>query len=105
QSAFEKIETAKHKFPATPVIVLGNEMSAQLVLAALRAGADEFIDREADATQIGLAVRGCLDRTADTPSASRARIAGVLSALASEQDQDFAVNLAVRAAKLSPSEM
>lgn len=105
QTAFGKIEAAKRRYPSTPVVVLGNEMSAQLVLAALRAGADEFVDREADTPQIALAIRGCLDRTADIPFASRAKIAGVLSALPNDSDQDFAVNLAVRAAKLSPNGM
>jgi pilus assembly protein CpaE len=105
QTAFEKIEAAKRKFPETPVIVLGNEMSAQLVLAALRAGAAEFVDRDADPAQIGMAIRVCLDRKSASPSSSRAKIAGVLSALPSEQDGDFALNLAVRAAKLMPGEM
>jgi pilus assembly protein CpaE len=105
QTAFERIETARRRYPAIPVIVLGNEMSAQLVLAALRAGADEFLDREADAPHLALAIRACLARQADAPATSRARMAGVLSALASEQDQDFALNLAVRAATLAPQEM
>ncbi|HTT96773.1 MAG TPA: hypothetical protein VMF58_01885 [Rhizomicrobium sp.] len=105
QTAFEKIEAAKRKFPDKPVIVLGNEMSAQLVLAALRAGADEFVDRDAQPVEIGTAIHVCLDKKSAAPSSSRARIAGVLSALASEQDSDFALNLAVRAAKLVPDEM
>jgi pilus assembly protein CpaE len=105
QTAFERIEATKRMFPTAAVIVLGNEMSAQLVLAALRAGADDFIDREADARQISLAICGSLARTADAPHSSRAKIAGVLGALSSEQDQDFAINLAVRAAKRSPGEM
>ena len=105
QTAFEKIEAAKSKFPAVPVIVLGNEMSAQLVLAALRAGAADFVDREAEALHLCLAIRGCLDRTADTSAPSRAKIAGVLSGLECEQDQDFALNLAVRAAMRQPQEM
>ncbi len=105
QTAFERIEAAKRRFPAAPVIVLGNEMSAQLVLTALRAGADDFVDREADAAQINLAICGSLARIADAPHPSRAKIVGVLGALSSEQDQDFALNLAVRAAKRSPDEM
>ena len=38
QTAFERIASAKRQFPTVPVIALGNEMSAQLVLAA--AGAE-----------------------------------------------------------------
>jgi pilus assembly protein CpaE len=99
-SAHERIAEAKHRFPAVPVIALGNEMSAQLVLAALRAGADDFLDREAAPEQIQAAIRACLARSG-TANAPRAKIAGVLSALPNEHDQDFALNLAVRAAKRS----
>ena len=99
QSAFDCISEAKRRFPATPIIALGNEMSAQLVLAALRAGADDFVDREAGADQLQTAIRVCLERKAPTAGTARGRVAAVLSALPSEQDQDFALNLAVRAAR------
>lgn len=99
QTAFERISALKRQFPATPVIVFGNEMSAQLVLVALRAGAQDFVDRDAGAEQIRLAIRGCLDKTADASHLPRAKIAGVLSPLSCELDQDFALNLAVRIAK------
>jgi pilus assembly protein CpaE len=105
QTAFEKIEAAKRLFQETPVLVLGNELSAQLVLAALRAGADEFVDRDADPAEISTAIHVCLDKKAALPALSHAKIAGVLSALVSEHDSDFALNLAVRAAKLTPDEM
>jgi pilus assembly protein CpaE len=103
-TAHERIAEAKRRFPAVPVIALGNEMSAQLVLAALRAGADDFLDREASSEQIQAAIRACLARSGaeQTP---RAKIAAVLSPLSSEQDQDFALNLAVRAAKRAAGQM
>ncbi len=104
-SAYERIAEAKRNFPAVPVIALGNEMSAQLVLAALRAGADDFLDREAGTEQLQSAIQACLTRRGATPDTARAKIAGVLSALPSEQDQDFALNLAVRAAKRTPGGM
>jgi pilus assembly protein CpaE len=99
QSAFECIAEAKRHFPATPVIALGNEMSAQLVLAALRAGADDFVDRQADADQLQAAICTCMTRQSPAAATGRGRVAAVLSALPSEQDQDFALNLAVRAAR------
>ncbi|HVU22389.1 MAG TPA: hypothetical protein VHE09_16785 [Rhizomicrobium sp.] len=104
-TTFEKIEAAKRGFPTTPVIVLGNEMSAQLVLVALRAGADEFVDREAGADQLRIVLRGCLTKAKDSPHPSRAKVAGVLAGLPGDLDQDFARNLAVRAAKHAPGEM
>jgi pilus assembly protein CpaE len=105
KSAYERIAEARQHFPAVPVIALGNEMSAQLVLAALRAGADDFLDREADSEQLQSAIQACLKRRGVVQDNARAKIAGVLSALPSEQDQDFALNLAVRAAKRAPADM
>src|SRR6185437_16088617 len=65
-SAHERIADAKKRFPGIPVVALGNEMSAQLVLAALRAGADDFLDREASPEQIQAAIRACLTRNGAT---------------------------------------
>ena len=62
KSAYERIAEARQHFPSVPVIALGNEMSAQLVLAALRAGADDFLDREADSEQLQSAIQACLKR-------------------------------------------
>lgn len=98
QTTFERIATARRQFPSIPVIALGNEMSAQLVLAALRAGADEFVDRSASSDQMQAAIRNCLAQSREQRRQSRARMAAILSPLPSEQDQDFALNLAVRAA-------
>lgn len=105
QTAFERVAAAKRKFPAAPIVVLGNEMSAQLVLAALRAGATDFLDRDAGVEQIRLALQSCLTKADDVQHRPRSRIAGVLSALPSEQDQDFALNLAIRAAGRMPDGM
>lgn len=98
QTAFERIATARRQFPSVPVIALGNEMSAQLVLAALRAGADDFVDRGANSDQMQTAIRNCLAQSREPRRQGRARMAAILSPLPSEQDQDFALNLAVRAA-------
>ena len=98
QTVFERISTARRQFPSVPVIALGNEMSAQLVLAALRAGADDFVDRGASFDQMQTAIRSCLAQNREPRRQGRARMAAVLSPLPSEQDQGFALNLAVRAA-------
>jgi pilus assembly protein CpaE len=97
-TAHERIVEAKRRFPGVPLIALGNEMSAQLVLAALRGGADDFLDREAGTDQIRAAIRTSMARNGSENTA-RAKIAAVLSPLPGEQDQDFALNLALRAAK------
>lgn len=103
QTAFERISSARRHFPAIPMIALGNEMSAQLVLAALRAGADDFVDRGASPSQIHAAIQSCLAQSREPQRKSHAQLAGILSPLPSEQDQDFALNLAVRAASRTQS--
>ncbi len=99
RTAFEHITDARRHFPAVPVIAMGNEMSAQLVLAALRAGAADFVDREASAEQLQLSIETCVERGGGARAQGRSRVAAILSGIPGEQDQDFALNLAVRAAK------
>jgi pilus assembly protein CpaE len=105
QTAFERIANAKRIYPSVPVIVLGNEMSAQLVLAALRAGAADFVDRTAQSQQIKMSIQTILAEVKSLHGQRNAKIAGVLSALPCDLDQDFALGLAARAAKRSNEEM
>jgi pilus assembly protein CpaE len=105
KTAFERIVDARRQFPSVPVIAMGNEMSTQLVLAALRAGASDFIDREAGVEQMQLSLQTCLSNNASAQRHSRSRVAAVLSSSPNEHDQDFALNLAVRAARRDPGEM
>ncbi|MGN6148829.1 MAG: hypothetical protein ACTHPD_09845 [Rhizomicrobium sp.] len=105
ETAFEKIGAIKKRFATTPVIVLGNEMSAPLVLAALRAGAHNFLDRAADSAQIRAAIDDCLAQSAPSRLPARAKMGCVLNALPGELDQDFALNLALRAAMRTSGQM
>ena len=102
--AFERIAAAKRQFPAVPVVAMGNEMSAQLVLAAMRAGADDFLDREAAPDEWQAVLEKGL-RKAPSGAPGRAGMIAILSGWPSEQDQDFALNLAVRAARRKPEAM
>jgi pilus assembly protein CpaE len=102
--AFERITAAKRQFPAVPVVAMGNEMSAQLVLAAMRAGADDFLDREAAPDEWQAVLEKGL-RKAPAGAPGRAGMIAILSGRPSEQDQDFALNLAVRAARRKPEAM
>ena len=100
--AFQRIAAAKRQFPAVPVVAMGNEMSAQLVLAAMRAGADDFLDRDAAPDEWQAVLENGL-RKAPTGLPSRAGMIAILSGWPSEQDQDFALNLALRAARRRPA--
>lgn len=47
RTAFERLAIVREWFPALPMIVIGNESGVQLILTAMRAGAQDFIDRDA----------------------------------------------------------
>lgn len=101
-TAFERIADARRRFPSLPVIAMGNEMSAQLVLAALRAGATDFIDRDAGREEMRQAIQACLSHHGAPAGTGKSRIVGILSSMPGDLDQDFCLNLAVRAAKREP---
>lgn len=105
RTTFERIAEAKRQFPSLPVIAMGNEMSAQLVLAAFRAGANDFIDREAPPHQIHQSIEACLAHRGKPVHSGRAQLLGVLSGLPDACDQDFSLNLAVRAARNAPKNL
>jgi pilus assembly protein CpaE len=102
-TAFERIAAARRRFPAAQVIALGNEMSAQLVLAALRAGASDFVDRDAAPDEW----RALLNAGSAAPQCGpgHAATAAILSAVPNVLDEDFALNLALRAARQAPQAM
>ena len=101
RTAFERLSSMREWFADLPMIVIGNEAGAQLILTAMRAGAQDFIDRDAAADDIRTIVSRHL-------SAERARAASsshlltVLSVGAGEEDGDFALNMAVSIASARP---
>jgi pilus assembly protein CpaE len=95
---FERASSARKIFPGLPMIVIGNEMSAQLVLAAMRAGADDFLDNESSASEMRALILGRLEsgaaqRRTGTETAE-GMLVGILTAAGAEEDQDFALNFA-----------
>lgn len=102
-TAFERLSTVREWFPDLPMIVIGNAAGAQLILIAMRAGAQDFLDRDASEED----VRAAVARHAGTGrlrSATSSRILTVLSAGATEEDGDFAVNLGAAIAAARPDE-
>src|SRR3546814_15281211 len=47
ETTYERLASIRQWFEETPIIVVGNEMGAQLILTAMRAGAQDFVDRDA----------------------------------------------------------
>ncbi|MBX3495159.1 MAG: hypothetical protein KF769_02860 [Parvibaculum sp.] len=102
-TAFERLSTVREWFPDLPMIVIGNAAGAQLILIAMRAGAQDFLDRDASEED----VRAAVARYAGTGrlrGATSSHILTVLSAGATEEDGDFAVNLGAAVAAARPDE-
>lgn len=103
RTAFERLAAVREWLPELPMIVIGNEAGAQLILTAMRAGAQDFIDRDAaDDDMRTVVARHIASGRPRSPSQSR--ILTVLSAGAGEEDGDFALNLGVSIAAARPRE-
>jgi pilus assembly protein CpaE len=101
RTAFERLAAVRAWFPGLPMIVVGNESGAQLILTAMRAGAQDFIDR--DAPEEGIRDVVARHATAERPRATAlSRIVTVLSGSSCEEDGDFAVNLGAAIASARP---
>ena len=92
KTILERMAAVRTQFPDLPLIAIGDEMSAQLILAAFRAGVDDFIDRDASDGEIRNAVMTRL-RDKDTNDGA-GMLVSVLSAAPSNEDADLALNIA-----------
>lgn len=95
KTVLESIAAMHQKFPTLPLIVIGDEMSAQLILSSFRAGANDFLDRESSDTELRAAI---LSRLRDNPAKANrlasATLIDILSPAPSDEDFDFALNTA-----------
>lgn len=92
KTILERMAAVRAQFPALPLIAIGDEMSAQLILAAFRAGVDDFVDRDASDGEIRNAVMSRLrDRNAN---AGVGALVNILSPAPSDEDSDLAFNIA-----------
>ncbi|MBA4208268.1 MAG: hypothetical protein C0454_01930 [Parvibaculum sp.] len=103
RTAFERLSTLRGWFSGLPLIVIGNEMGAQLILTAMRAGAQDFIDRDAAPDDFRNAVS---QRIAESRfrGASLSNLVMALSPASSDGDDDLAINMATMIAAARPQE-
>lgn len=96
RTVLERIGAVRAQFAALPLIVIGDEMSAQMILAAFRAGADDFLDREAADTEMRAQILSALrDRAAKNGRGGQSALVSVLAATPGDEDYDMALNMAV----------
>ena len=93
RTILEQMAAVRSAFPSLPLVAIGDEMSAQLILSAFRAGVDDFVDRDAPDVEIRGAILAQL-RAKQTETGGEARLINVLSPAPSDEDSDLALNIA-----------
>ena len=103
-TTFERLSTVRQWFPDLPYLVIGNEAGAQLILTAMRAGASDFIDRDAPEDEVLTTVQRHISASIRMRRESSARFVAVLSGGSGDEDRDLAVNLASLVADRRPQD-
>lgn len=105
QTTYERLFTIRRWFdPEIPIVVVGNEMGAQLILTAMRAGAQDFVDRDAGEREFKtVLLRHLTSRTADGRQ-ERGRLISILSATPCDENRDLSVNIGCTLAAARPSD-
>jgi pilus assembly protein CpaE len=93
KTVLERISETAAAFPGIALITIGDEMSAQLILASFRAGADDFIDRDASDSEIRTGVLARLRQNRQSKE-GKAVLVSVLSPSPCDEDADLALNIA-----------
>lgn len=94
QTTYERLFAIRQWFdPETPIVVVGNEMGAQLILTAMRAGARDFVDRDANEREFkSVLLRHLTSRSIDG-GRDRGRLVSILSATPCDENRDLSVNI------------
>lgn len=96
QTILENIAALHEQFPALPLVVIGDEMSAQMILSSFRAGANDFLDRESSDAELRDSILSRLRGSGARPGTHAAsHLIDILSPSPSDADYDFALNMAV----------
>lgn len=85
--------------PARPVVAIGDEAATNLVLQAVRAGARDFVDREAAGEALRGQIGGQLSRAARGAPQPAGRLTVITSGQPNDGESLFAINYAVLRAR------
>ncbi|MDE2514839.1 MAG: hypothetical protein KGL12_02320 [Rhodospirillales bacterium] len=85
--------------PARPVIAIGGEANATLVLQAVRAGARDFIDRDSGSETLRGQIGGQLSRAARGAPQPSGKLTVITSGQPNDGEAQFAINYAVLRAR------
>ncbi|MFZ2470030.1 MAG: hypothetical protein WAW54_16710 [Parvibaculum sedimenti] len=103
QTLYERLVDIRQWFEdETPIVVVGNEMGAQLILTAMRAGAKDFIDRDASDREFKNVMLRHLANRAASGADNHSQMVVVLSPMPSDENGDLSVNLGCMIAAARP---
>jgi pilus assembly protein CpaE len=94
RTVLEHITTLRGQFAHLPLVAIGDEMSAQLILTAFRAGIDDFLDRDASDSQIRNTILTLLREKGTKTPHNPSSLISVMSPVPCEEDSDLAINIA-----------
>jgi pilus assembly protein CpaE len=94
RTVLEHITSLRSQFAHLPLVAIGDEMSAQLILTAFRAGIDDFLDRDASDSQIRNTILTLLREKGTKTASDTAALISVMSPTPCEEDSDLALNIA-----------
>jgi pilus assembly protein CpaE len=104
QTTFERLTTIRQWFEDTPIVVVGNEMGAQLILTAMRAGAQDFVDRDASDRELKAVMLRHLASRAGGARPQHGQMIAVLSPTPGDESRDLSVNIGCAIAAARPGE-
>jgi pilus assembly protein CpaE len=104
QTTFERLTTIRQWFADTPIVVVGNEMGAQLILTAMRAGAQDFVDRDASDRELKAVVLRHLATRATASKPDRGQMIAVLSPTPGDESRDLSINIGSALAAARPQD-
>ncbi len=95
KTVLERMAAVRARFPGLPLIAIGDEMSAQLILTAFRAGVDDFVDRDASDAEIRNTILSRIrEKGAGGKDGTGNAQVNILSSAQNDQDVDLALNIA-----------
>ncbi len=99
ENLLDLIRSMKERYPDLPAVALGDESAAQRVLAAMRSGAVDFLERDSTQEEFRAQIGQHLKRYRPSEVRMAAKVRAVVSARGNEGEAVFALNLAALAAK------
>jgi len=90
ESLLDIVRIMKQRRPALPVIVSGDAMSSHLVLAAMRAGAVDFVDRDITVEEVKMQIAAHLHRHHDRTSAKAQAVLHIFCSAREDHDTSIA---------------